>query len=182
MRHEVASDLKRSSTAFTEIVWPRIAEPWFGGGEIIPVEAVTQEVFSKHLDTLAGVDAWLIRAAFGITAIASRVQFVRGSRPFNTFTIRAWRSSGLDTELQKRLRSLNEPDRGYLYPHVTIQAYLQSGTNEFLSVAAILTRDLFAHVDKYRDKTNGDQRSGFKVACWRQLRELDTRIRVMDAA
>lgn len=182
MRHDVANDLNRSSAAFINVVWPRIGEPWFGGGEIVPVETVTQEVFSKHLDVLAGVDAWLIRGSLGITALASRVQWVRGCNPFNTFTIRSWRRSGVDTELQKRLRAITSPERGYLYPHVTVQAYLRNGTDDLLSVAAVLTRDLFEHVDKYEDKVNVDGGSGFKVATWDQLCELDARIQRLDAA
>lgn len=187
MRGDVAKDLNWSSKAFRDVVWPHIERPWFGGGELVPAEAVMQAEFAKHLDVLAGIDAWIIRRnAHGMTGIASRVQRIRpGCKPYNTFTIRAWRkgANGQDspneTELQKRLHALRHVERGYLYPHVTVQAYVDDDATELLSVAAVLTSDLFAYVDQYSDRINPDKRSGFKVADWAILKGLGAQIKVL---
>ena len=176
MRSEIRRDLTRSAQALADVVWPQISQPWFGGGEVVPVETATDVKIAKALDVFAGIDLWLLRKD-GITPIASRVQFPDG-RSYNTFTIRSWRKSGNDVELQRRLRALKEVQRGYLFPHVTIQAYVDNNSNRLIAAACVLTKDLFEHVDEYDDVTNRDGQSGFKVAGWSLLEQLGANIRV----
>ena len=52
--NDFTTQMTWSSKAFVDLVWPVIQEP-LGGGQIIPVEAVTKEEMRKHLDRLAGM-------------------------------------------------------------------------------------------------------------------------------
>ena len=152
MRPEVAKDLSDSAHAFERVVWP-VIRGWLGGGEVRAVESVTAESFQKELDTLAGIDAWhILRNQNAIRGIASRVQSDGNS--WRTFTIRLSRHYGqsLDTEYRKRLRALQNADRGFLLPHVTTQAYLtRPRDGELLSVAMVLTTDLFRLAEQIID-------------------------------
>src|SRR5690606_6164676 len=89
VRAEVARDLSRSAAAFRDIVWPEIKQ-WCRGGEIIPVESVTESGFASALDQLAGIDAWQAVEDIGMRGIASRVQWV--AKPYRSFTIRETRT------------------------------------------------------------------------------------------
>jgi hypothetical protein len=144
---------------------------------VIPVESVVQTSFAKLLDVEAGVDLWIIREGVGITPIASRVQWVApGCRPYNSFTIRCWRVSGADTELQKRLRGC---EGRVLWPFVTVQAYLCRDTGRLRSVGAVSTKSLVEHWEHFPERTNGDGRSAFRVAYWRHLEQLGCLIRTL---
>ncbi len=148
MNVAVARDLSRSAGAFADIVWPRIADE-LGGGALIPVEAVTATSFARDLDLLAGIDAWHIRRADGLMrGIAARVQF---DCDFRTFTIRYSRASGADTEFDKRLRAMREYG-DWLWPAVTVQAYVRESPPTLLSAASIRTADLFSLAQALIDK------------------------------
>lgn len=143
MRLEVANDLSDSAFDFSRVVWPAISRV-VDGGEIIPVEAVAHRGFDKELDTLSGIDAWqLMHHRHAIRGIASRVQW---GKCWQTFTIRMARPSGVDTEYQKRLQALDNLDRGFLLPHLTIQGYVEKPKRfgQFVGGAVIKTSDLFA--------------------------------------
>ena len=142
MRSDVVRDLSASALDFSRVVWPALA-PKLGGGEIVPIEAVSHDGFNKELDTLAGIDAWLVRRSkAAICGVASRVQW---GRAWNTFTIRISRPSGASTEYEKRLRAIDSRDHGLLYPHYTIQGYVEDpkGVGDLLSACAVRTLDLF---------------------------------------
>lgn len=176
MNDDVIRDLSRSAAAMQELVWPAV-QHWFGGGKLYPVEVMPQSHLAHVLDTEAGVDSWLFREGKGVTAIASRVQWLApGCRPYNSITIRAWRASGVDTELQKRLRAL-QAEGSLLAPAVTIQAYVGRDTGRLLSVGCVSTKDLIANWEHYPERVNGDGRSRFRVAFWTHLEQLGCRIR-----
>lgn len=145
MRSDVARDLSESAEAFVLLVWP-IIKNWVGGGELLPVEAVTASGMAKDLDVLAGIDAWHIVQAEGkMRGIASRVQPMPG---FRTFTIRYRRSSGASTEWEKRLRAMDKPGEGWLLPHLWCHAYRTSepvSQSRLTGAALIRTRDLFEY-------------------------------------
>lgn len=154
--------ISESAYDFEHIVWPVIAEH-MGGGRIIPVETVTDTVFTKELDTLAGVDAWhVISNGMGMTGIASRVQwrFRNGdrSRPaftgdgYATFTIRWHTAHGGKTEIDKRSYAIMKDHGDVLYPAWTVQAYMEEPKGEFLSGAIIKTRELILAAIKYGDR------------------------------
>ncbi len=144
MPQEFFQILSQSAHDFQHIVWPIVNRfPIVGGGTLKPVEAVSEASFKDELDLLAGIDAWqIITNAPAIRGLASRVQW--GPKPYNTFSIRYQLPSGKPTEFSKRLTSIRNKDNGHLFPHLTIQAYLDSQSGNVLSCAAIKTEDLFA--------------------------------------
>lgn len=161
--------IKQSSGLFVDHVWPVIS-PAIGGGELVPVETVTESGFARDLDTLAGVDAWQVSRPDGMRPIASRVQqselTMGGYRPWNTFTIRYTRPSGSLTEFHKRLTSIRD---GFLHPHLTVQAYLDTfASARLLSVAVVDTASLYAVAASWVEQ-HGDEpdlwkwRDGCKV-------------------
>jgi hypothetical protein len=143
MKPDVRNALTSSARDFSEIVWPAIRDAC-GGGELVPVETVTDSGFANDLDTLAGIDAWQIRRPDGLMrGLASRVQW---GKPYNTFSIRyALRSGGL-TEYAKRRRAIEE---GYLFPALTVQAYLSEKHGQLLSAAVADTRELYEYIAEH---------------------------------
>ncbi len=143
MQAAVARDLENSATEFQRVVWPVISG-WFGGGELVSIESVQNTGFMKLFDTYSGIDAWHISTGKQLRGVASRVQWIDDDqKPWDTFTVRTERDSGARTELAKRLEAIKE-DHGYLYPHLTVQAYCSKpcGEGELLSVAAVRTDQL----------------------------------------
>jgi len=144
--------ISKSAKDFQDIVWPRLKDK-IGGGKIIPVETVTDNIFAKEIDTLAGIDAWHIyKNGMGMRGIASRVQWRInngkiapgfGKYGYQTFTIRHKLANGGNTEYQKRMYAINSDVDRFLFPDLTIQAYLENPEGEFLSAAVIQTRELF---------------------------------------
>jgi hypothetical protein len=173
MRLQVAERLARSQRDFLALVWPQISHNC-GGGDIIPVESVSDSGFASTLDLSAGIDAWQTlddtTAGTVLRGIASRVQW--GDRAWDTFTVRRSVASGRQTEYAKRLAALNE-DRGYLYPHLTVQAYIDGDV--LLSVGVARTRQVIEAVrsDKWRpNRADGSTfyyvafRSVADIKCW----------------
>lgn len=113
-------DLSASARDFQNIVWPILIE-LMGGGDLYPVETVTDSEIAKDLDILAGIDAWHIQKDRGrMRGIASRVQWT--NNPFYSFTVRTGRPSGNKTELEKRLE---QSTSDWLSSSLTVQAYLE---------------------------------------------------------
>lgn len=135
------ASLTASSEDFLNIVWPQVSQmEMINGGSIKPVEAVAEKNFKDQLDLLAGIDAWQIMSQpSAIRGLASRVQW---GEKRNTFTIRTRSKGGGETELEKRVRAIENKDNGHLYPHLTIQAYLNEKKGKLLSAAVIKTEDL----------------------------------------
>lgn len=183
MRPDVSRDLSDSARDFVDVVWPAINH-LCGGGDILPVEAITTDKAKTMLDQTAGVDAWqVLRDPSAMRGISSRVQW--GEVPYNTFSIRLSRSTGAATEFEKRFLAITNGDRGYLYPHLTIQAYLRSHGGPLLSAAVVKTADLFLFANEYRDSLqirlapDGNQ---FLVVPWLQLRSKHCRIHIISPA
>lgn len=122
-------------------MWAIISNsPVVGGGSIRPVEAVSDSNFKDELDLLAGIDAWQVQCnPSAIRGIASRVQW---GEAHDSFTVRTRLPSGKETEFQKRHRAILSIDNGHLFPHLTIQAYLDVRGGNLLSAATIRTVDL----------------------------------------
>ncbi|WP_034298026.1 hypothetical protein [Herbaspirillum sp. RV1423] len=141
MNTGLLASLSDSANDFKNVVWPRISTtPLVGGGVLKPVEAVAEKEFKDELDLLAGIDAWqILYDTSSIRGIASRVQW--GSR-HDSFSIRIAVRSGNDTEFQKRLYAIRNRQEGPLYPHITIQAYLDRKNGSLQAAAAIKTIDL----------------------------------------
>lgn len=111
--------------------------PLLISGEIYSIEASQNQILIL-LDTYSGID-YIRQTNEGLQGIAARVQWT--DKPYNSFTIRSNRKSGVDTELKKRLYQI---DNGYFYPAFTLQAYFDNrNDNNLLSIAIIRTKDLY---------------------------------------
>lgn len=134
--------LSQSAKDFVNIVWPAVKElPLIGGGQLQPVEASSDAEFAKTLDMLAGIDAWqVLTSPMAMRGLASRVQW---GPAYNSFTVRIALPSGAETEYHKRIRALDQTEQGFLYPHLTVQAYLDQQGGTLLSAAVVRTADLF---------------------------------------
>lgn len=141
MNARILSSLSDSASDFQNIVWPEISKvPLVSGGILKPVEAANEKVLKNELDILAGIDAWqLLTAPATVRGIASRVQW---GNCYKTFTIRVGLPTGGETEFQKRRYAIENKNDGHLYPHITIQAFLECRKGRFLAAAAIKTEDL----------------------------------------
>jgi hypothetical protein len=177
VRADVARDLGRSAKDFRDIVWPRIAS-WCHGGELVPVEAVTEGKMARALDTLAGIDAWQVVDGQGVRGIASRVQY---GLAYDSFTIRVQRPSGAPTEMHKRLAALERPGEGWLLPALTCQAYLDSRGGTLLSVGLVRTRALYRAVQEALRRGAplhvSPSREKFIALFWTELKESGMQVR-----
>lgn len=137
------ADLDDSREAFIDLVAPKVEE-WIGG-EVINIESVTESSVADKLDTLAGVDVWDIQEGDGVRGLASRVQF---GTAWDSFTIRKARSSQIgtdyETEFEKRRRQINND---YVYPHHTVQAYVDKSNWRLKSAAKVNTKALIKFVE-----------------------------------
>lgn len=154
-------ELNASQRDFMDVIWPVIADVC-GGGQLIPVESVSQSGFARELDMFAGIDAWQLLddrvAGAALRGIASRRQI--GPTAWDTFTIRRSLASGNPTEYQKRKAAL-EDNSGYLYPHLTVQAYMDNG--RLLSVGVAETRAVIGAVNHSNWRPNYRDGSTFFV-------------------
>jgi hypothetical protein len=150
---DIIAALSDSARDFQAIVWPQVAQlPLVGGGTLRPVEAVAATSFKDELDLLAGIDAWQIQhSPSGIRGLASRVQW---GHDHYSFSIRTALPSGKETEYQKRLRAIENAEEGLLYPHLTIQAYLDRKGGKLLSAAAIKTVELIKAAQSLVERRN----------------------------
>ena len=178
---EITKILKKSSAHFIEYVWPLIKDS-IGGGQVIPVEGVTESSFAKELDMIAGIDAWQIfindNKIKCMRGIASRIQWYRDewnkNYPFNTFTIRHNIVSGNDTEYNKRLYAVNSGNEFILFPAVTIQAYLGKMGLPVFSIGVMFTKELIkaASNNKWELKTV-EYGNIMMVIPWNKLQQLN---------
>jgi phage baseplate assembly protein gpV len=162
MRHEVNRDLTWSARMFRDVVWPEI-KVCCRGGELIPVEGVTDDYMANLFDQKAGVDAWQVTDK-GIRGIASRVQ---NARAYASFTVRKTRTSGATTEWEKRVNILNDNCKSWIWPSLTVQAYVIK--ERFQYAAIVDTADLYRNAQEaqkgitWQLRTNGDDGNTFAV-------------------
>ena len=135
-------DLTEANRDFMNLVLPVIT-PACGGGTFLPVEVMRDNEIAQDLDLMAGVDVWQRIDGEGVRGIAARVQ--QGSVNWGTFTIRQTRTSGAQTEYEKRKMAI-ESGR-YIYPYLTCQAYVNNG--ELIGVGLAKTEDVFSAIDVY---------------------------------
>lgn len=149
------SDLSKSNHAFLTTVWPCISTKC-GGGEIKPVEVLSDNKLAKDLDVLCGIDIWQTVGGEGCRGIASRVQF--GDKDWGTFTVRSRRFSGAKTEYQKRLHAIQSGGR-FIYPYITCHAYV-TNFGELLNAYVATTKSIFEAIEsgnyEVRQTTNAE--------------------------
>lgn len=179
----VEAGIISSSRCFVDVVWPAI-KTHLGGGRISSVEGNTASRMQKDLDRISGIDAWHIASGDqGIRGIASRVQPDDGRNgfPYNSFTIRRSIKSGGDTEYHKRKKALNDTRLGYLFPPVTIQAYVETYDGPLITVGIIHTDTLYQAVEECDWRTlQGQDGNTFIVLSWDLLSQRGYRVRCLD--
>lgn len=139
--------------------------------EIFSLEEYTKtNKICRILDFSAGIDYLVVDNDGNVRGLASRIQ--PSDRNWRTFTVRNKRESGLDTELVKRQRALEED---YLYPYWVLQAYVGQSVNEhgekLLGFAITKTADLLQMVGRglcMKKHTGADQygQADFYVCRW----------------
>ena len=111
-------------------------------GDLIDIETKDTEL-AKLFDQYSGIDAVQV-VNRQLRAVAIRVQW---GKAWDTFTKRYKRKNGSKTEYQKRAEAILN-DRGYLYPYLTIQAYLdkRGDATSLLSCGVVKTKDLYQYM------------------------------------
>lgn len=169
------SQLTASKLDFAKIVWPHI-RIWFGDASLVPVEDNRQ--YPDDLDTLAGIDV-LVRRKDGIQTMATRVQW-ETKRCYRTFTIRVARTSGEDTEFQKRLHEIM--DDSLIYPFLTCQAYLSRRGGHLLRAGMAETKPMYLRINENipyfetHPLYNPSDSTKFYPVRWKWLRDKDVRV------
>lgn len=181
MRAEVERDLSDSAYDFLRVVWPAVAESC-NGGRFIPVEATGNQGLVADFDVLAGIDAWQMLDDRGaMRGIASRVQW--GDHAWDTFTIRKSRFNGSVTEFGKRLFALDHPAKGYLRPHLFIQAYVsERRTGRLLSAATCLSDELIRCCADGKADVRPTDNADFFYVDWATYGRLGNAVRVVRPA
>lgn len=173
-------DLRDSSFDFKRVVWP-VIQPMIGKGDFMLVEGNASDDMRMKLDQLAGIDGWHVVNDKGMRGIACRVQWVNHlGQSWNTFTIRRSRATGSVTEYEKR-RSAIHSQKGWLYPHLTVQAYILKPRSRgpLVSVAIASTEDLIDAIDcgLSISRTNHSDGNSFEAIHWDVLETHGYRIR-----
>lgn len=173
---------------YVETARPIISD-LLNGGKLLAVEGSDDEV-CKMLDLTCGTDYFQVYDSTGLVwGIASRMQEIdtaRFSRPFNTFTVRKARASGVKTEYEKRQHAIKH---GGVYPYLTMQGYVDKRTGEIMSLAIAKTTDIMEFVESGKAETrhtgasqagqaefyvvhwSGFETAGYKLLAYRPLQE-----------
>ena len=153
------------------------------GEEIIQVEGTDNEVL-KMLDQTCGIDYYNKHEETGLVwGIASRFQpIASGCTPWNTFTVRRTRESGVPTEYTKRKYAI---EHGGEYPYLTLQAYVDEKDETVVSMAIARTKDIIESIDRrlaYVRRTRSDNhgQASFYVIDWDKLREYGYKVLVYE--
>lgn len=159
----------RAIKSISDTVLPKLIS-----GKLHSVENADNDLLLL-MDQVSGID--LIRQdCNGLQGVAARVQF--GSN-FKTFTIRAERRNGAETELAKRLRQI---EQGYFYPAFTMQAYFDSRKSlNLMSVAVVKTVDLYRFIQNKPSKVYTNKSDNlFQYCYWRDLKSAGCSIKIFN--
>lgn len=163
--------MDNSSRAFERLVWP-IALSWAGGGDLLQMENVMDSNFARILDMKAGIDGWQIHQD-GMRGIASRIQ--QGNKAWNTFTVRMARDSGAITEYEKRVKAIETGK--YIYPYLTIQAYVQTWDGPVLSIGMAMTKEIVSFIQLGLHKLNKTSNAQFAICPWDAMKEYGFKVK-----
>lgn len=160
--------LRQSSDDFARLIEPIAARVLVGQFEI--VEGVTNVAVAQALDRQAGIDLWFVSTKGGVRGVANRVQ--RTTKNWRTFTVRNRRDSGVETEYAKRVRALKHE---WLYPVLTLQAYVNLASDKLLGFGVARTRDIISFIasGRCRERRTGAGQVGqasFYVVEWDALK------------
>lgn len=171
MEYSVKRDMRNSSMAFETLVWPSVLL-WVGGGKLLQMESVRDSKFARILDIKAGIDGWQIHND-GMRGIASRIQ--KGDKIWNTFTVRMARDSGAKTEFEKR--SIAIKTGRYIYPYLTIQAYVRTWDGPVLSIGMAKTSDIIEFIERGLNTLNRTSNAIFAVCSWVKMESAGFKVK-----
>ena len=159
-----------SARQFLKHLKPRL-EQFLEGSQIFHTEADPNAGLARAFDTVASIDAWIVQPNLGMCGLASRIQQVdiNQHKPYNTWTIRLERESGVRTEYDKLCYARKH---GFLYPYWSAQAYIHKYDDDRLlsfavgKTTAIL--DAIARGDSWVKTTGSDQygQAAFHCVNW----------------
>jgi hypothetical protein len=166
-KEAVIADMKRSMAAVKKaepILCDLLKRTTNNGSEfrLLPVEGDENEICTM-LDKTCGIDyflEWTYKNLSTVYGVGCRVQWVDAPREkiWNTFTIRAQRDSGAETEFEKRVRAIKNKGQ---YPHLTLHIYMNKNTDEVESFAIARTEDIVAYIQSQRQEVQ-DRHTGSK--------------------
>lgn len=158
--------LQRSMSDSKEHLFPTLEKVL--DGELIVIEGDDINETKRLLDTMAGIDLFAVNPIKGMRGVASRLQW---GKAWRTFTIRKERESGTKTEYEKRKYAI---ENGYLYPRITMQAYIDHKQN-IVTIGIAYTEDIIRCIDNGNCKirrTGADQKgqASFYVVEWDEMK------------
>jgi hypothetical protein len=151
-------DLTKANKYFVELIQPVMEKIFKAKFDIVETRA--DIVLCKKLDQNSGIDLFCDNAN-GMRGMGLRVQ---NGKSFGTFTIRKERDSGAKTEYEKRKFAIKND---YLYPHLTLQAYIDNNKIEDFAVAK--TKDIIQMIDSGFCKSNRTTNASFYIVKWIDL-------------
>lgn len=178
MHERWQSDYERAEHLFNLHLRERLLD--YFGGFIIPTTTDPDSDPEEHrlgnfLDHICATDYCIQGRDGRPRALACRIQWrpagPTGRWPYNSFTIRAIRDSGVKTELDK-LRESN--DGNTVGPTHHLQAYFTGTTLDSAAVAK--TKDILKALDRFGLQLNRTTNAAFAVAYWDQMEEAGMRI------
>ena len=167
-----AEDLSDSAFDFLRVVYPKLIELKFIEGQLISIESAVTKGLIQQFDILAGIDIWQLQTDKGIRGIANRIQWCQ--KAWNTFTIRKLRTSGTETEYEKRRRTIMQ-DNGWLYPYFIIQSYItERRKGDLIALAIAKTKDIFDMIEQkhYWENINPQDNNTFICVSWDKMYEM----------
>ena len=146
--------------------------------EIQRVETQTNNTICQWLDRYSGID-YITRDSYNnIGGIASRIRFVSPahSEPYQEFTIRCDKYSGITSEYDKRIDSIKN---GFMFPTYTMQSWYSGSC--FICGASMLTKDLYQFMSDYDYlvESNYSDRA-FKCVKWKDIQRTGFNITIKD--
>jgi len=104
-----------------------------------------KEIVCDMLDQQCGIDYFIMKSKGSTYGLAWRCQWIDNNRkPYNTFTVRKERESGVSTEYTKRKEARENKS---IYPYYVAHAYANKQTNDILSLAITTTDDELDFID-----------------------------------
>lgn len=175
MANNFTQAIDQSCDLFDDVVKPALYDHL--DGTFYAVENTQNYVLDK-LDMNAGID-YLYFDGCGMYGVANRIQV--SDVNWGTFTIRKNRKSGKRTEYAKRVEAI---DKGYLYPQLTIQSYVDNDNN-LLASAIAWTVDILKMIELGLCKTQitgYDQigRASFYAVSWDDMIAQNMDVKIID--
>jgi hypothetical protein len=128
--------------------------PFWGAAELVPNEGIDHRS-NRLLDSVAGIDYWLLMSDPAVIGLSTRVQF--GATPYMSFTV--------GNREFERWRSAFESDTRTTAPEFVIQAYVHDGRFLYAGIAraAQLYQFVRDHPEAGYTRRNGTTGTSFRV-------------------